>query len=89
MREFAADYANVVDAAYNIMPKRIPIYEHIISDRVMEQILNKEFVLVGLIHSYNKPFLYHSCGKIFDVMEDIIDIVKINAKHSNEDQIGR
>jgi len=34
-----------------------------------------------------KPFLLHSCGKIFDVMEDIIG-AGISAKHSNEDQIA-
>lgn len=44
--------------------------------------------LVELIHSYKKPFLLHSCGKIFEVMDDIIDSVKIDAKHSNEDQIA-
>ena len=44
--------------------------------------------IVELIHSYNNPFLLHSCGKTFDVMEDLINNVKIDAKHSNEDQIA-
>jgi len=44
--------------------------------------------VIELIHSYNKPFLLHSCGKIFDVMDDLINIAKIDAKHSNEDQIA-
>lgn len=44
--------------------------------------------IVDLVHSYNKPFLLHSCGKIFDVMEDLIYKVGIDAKHSNEDQIA-
>jgi len=44
--------------------------------------------IVDLVHSYQKPFLYHSCGKIFDVMEDLITYVGIDAKHSNEDQIA-
>lgn len=43
--------------------------------------------LVDLIKSYRKPFLLHSCGNIFEVMEDIIS-VGINAKHSNEDVIA-
>jgi uroporphyrinogen decarboxylase len=30
----------------------------------------------------------HSCGNIIDVMEDIIGIARIDAKHSNEDQIA-
>ena len=44
--------------------------------------------IIQCIHSYNKPFLLHSCGCIYDVMPDLIDIAKINAKHSNEDQIA-
>ena len=43
--------------------------------------------IVDLVHSYDKPFLLHSCGKIYDVMDDIIDGVGIDAKHSNEDVI--
>jgi len=44
--------------------------------------------IVDLVHSYQKPFLLHSCGAIFDVMEDLIQDVGIDAKHSNEDQIA-
>ncbi len=44
--------------------------------------------IVRLSHSYGLPFLLHSCGNIFNVMEDIINVAKINAKHSNEDQIA-
>lgn len=44
--------------------------------------------IVDLVHSFNKPFLLHSCGNIFNVMEDIIKIAKIDAKHSNEDAIA-
>jgi uroporphyrinogen decarboxylase len=43
--------------------------------------------IIDLVHSYNKPFLLHSCGNIFSVMDDIIS-TGINAKHSNEDQIA-
>ena len=44
--------------------------------------------IIKLVHSYGKPFLLHSCGAIFDVMEDIIGLTKIDAKHSNEDAIA-
>lgn len=44
--------------------------------------------IVDIVHSYGKPFLLHSCGSIFDVMDDIIDIAGIDAKHSNEDAIA-
>lgn len=43
--------------------------------------------IIDLVHSYNKPFLLHSCGNIFPVMEDLI-AAGIDAKHSNEDQIA-
>ena len=43
--------------------------------------------IIDLVHSYNKPFLLHSCGNIFPVMDQIID-AGINAKHSNEDIIA-
>ena len=54
----------------------------------------REFVIpqykniVALVHSFNKPFLLHSCGCIFNVFDDIISEAKIDAKHSNEDQIA-
>lgn len=44
--------------------------------------------IVARIKETGKPFLLHSCGSIFDVMDDFINEVGINAKHSNEDQIA-
>ncbi len=44
--------------------------------------------LVAQVHRFEKPFLLHSCGCIFDVMDDIIREAKIDAKHSNEDAIA-
>ena len=44
--------------------------------------------IIYLIHSYDKPFLLHSCGNIFSIMEDIIKVARIDAKHSNEDEIA-
>jgi uroporphyrinogen decarboxylase len=43
--------------------------------------------IVALVHAYGKPFLLHSCGNIFSVMEEILD-TGIDAKHSNEDAIA-
>lgn len=43
--------------------------------------------IVNIAHGVKKPFLLHSCGCIFAIMEDII-ATGINAKHSNEDQIA-
>jgi len=39
------------------------------------------------IHNAGRPYLLHSCGCIFDVMEHIIG-TGIDAKHSNEDVIA-
>lgn len=43
--------------------------------------------VIDLIHQYRRPFLWHSCGNIFAVMEDAIAL-GIDAKHSNEDVIA-
>lgn len=43
--------------------------------------------VIDLIHSNDKKFLLHSCGYIFGIMDDIINL-GIDAKHSNEDQIA-
>jgi uroporphyrinogen decarboxylase len=43
--------------------------------------------VIDLIKSAGKPFLWHSCGKIFEIMEDVIEL-GIDAKHSNEDVIA-
>ena len=44
--------------------------------------------IVEVIHKAGKPFLLHSCGCIFGVMDDIISVAQIDAKHSNEDAIS-
>jgi uroporphyrinogen decarboxylase len=58
------------------------------SKDIRENVIPQYKKIIDLVHSYHKPFLLHSCGFIFDVMDDIIDIAKIDAKHSNEDQIA-
>jgi len=44
--------------------------------------------IVETAHRAGKPFLLHSCGNLFEVMDDLIGHVKIDAKHSNEDAIA-
>ena len=44
--------------------------------------------ITDLVHSYGKPFLLHSCGNLFSVMDELICDGGIDAKHSNEDQIA-
>lgn len=43
--------------------------------------------VIDLVHAAGKPFLLHSCGCIFEVMDDLIS-AGIDAKHSNEDAIA-
>jgi uroporphyrinogen decarboxylase len=43
--------------------------------------------IIGMVHDAGLPFLLHSCGAIFTVMEDLI-AAGIDAKHSNEDQVA-
>jgi uroporphyrinogen decarboxylase len=43
--------------------------------------------LVEIAHARGKPFLLHSCGNLERVMDDLIDDVGIDGKHSYEDVI--
>ena len=57
-------------------------------DDVREHIIPGYAKIISLIkRKTGKPFLLHSCGNLFEVMDDIIDVAKIDAKHSNEDVI--
>ena len=58
------------------------------SEDIRSLIIPQYKKIIDVVHSYNKPFLLHSCGCIFDVMEDLIQVAGIDAKHSNEDQIA-
>lgn len=57
-------------------------------DDIRELIVPQYKKIADAVHEAGKPFLLHSCGCIFDVMDDIIEKAGINAKHSNEDQIA-
>lgn len=43
--------------------------------------------LVDLAHKRGKFFVLHACGNLSEVMDDLIDYVGIDAKHSYEDAI--
>ncbi len=53
----------------------------------------REFVLAGhrimaqMSHDAGRPYLLHSCGNLDLIMEELIEDVKIDAKHSFEDTI--
>ena len=43
--------------------------------------------IAKVAHDHGKPVILHSCGMLTDVMDDIIDDMSFNAKHSFEDNI--
>ena len=44
-------------------------------------------LMVEMSHAAGRPYLLHSCGKLIDIIGDLIDDVGIDAKHSFEDTI--
>ncbi len=57
-------------------------------DDIRNHILPQYRRITDKVHSKGKPFLLHSCGNLFEVFDDIIQIANIDAKHSNEDSIA-
>ncbi len=53
----------------------------------------REFVLAGhrelaeTSHAAGRPYILHACGNLDQIMDDLIDDVKIDGKHSFEDTI--
>ena len=43
MQAFVPDYRHVVMAATNREPERLPLYEHLVSPKIMEQVLQMKF----------------------------------------------
>ena len=58
------------------------------ADDIRQFIIPEYAKIINVVHRAGKPFLFHSCGCIFNVMDDLIESAKIDAKHSNEDQIA-
>ena len=56
-------------------------------DTIIAHVVPQYLQIIKHAHDAGLPYLMHSCGCIFDVMEHIID-AGINAKHSNEDVIA-
>lgn len=44
-------------------------------------------IMAELSHAAGRPYLLHSCGNLALIMEDLIEDVRIDAKHSFEDTI--
>lgn len=56
-------------------------------DTIRKYIFPQYKRIIDLVHTSGKKFLFHSCGCIFEIMDDLINL-GIDAKHSNEDQIA-
>jgi uroporphyrinogen decarboxylase len=59
----------------------------IVSPKVLRQkFLPQTGRIVDLVHRAGKLFLLHTCGNVYDIMDDLIRL-GIDAKHSFEDKI--
>lgn len=56
-------------------------------DHLREYIFPWQRRIAEAAHAAGKPFLLHACGNLEKVMDDLIDDVGIDAKHSFEDAI--
>jgi uroporphyrinogen decarboxylase len=52
-----------------------------------EKILHWHKRCAEISHEHGRPYLLHSCGNLEEIMSDLIEDVKIDAKHSYEDAI--
>jgi uroporphyrinogen decarboxylase len=52
-----------------------------------EHVIPRQKRIADACHRHGKPFLLHSCGNVIALMDDLIDVVGIDAKHSFEDKI--
>jgi len=56
-------------------------------DFFREHIFPRHKRIVDACHKHNKPFVFHSCGKVDTLMDDLIDFVGIDGFHSFQDSI--
>jgi len=56
-------------------------------DDMRRFVLRSHKRLAQMAHDAGRPYLLHACGNLGEIMEDLIEDVKIDAKHSFEDTI--
>jgi len=54
---------------------------------LLEHVVPQYRRVVSRIHAAGLPFLFHCCGRVFDIMDGLLG-AGIDAKHSNEDVIA-
>jgi uroporphyrinogen decarboxylase len=56
-------------------------------DDLRKYILPWHKKFAAIVHDHNRPYFLHSCGNLETIMKDLINDVRIDAKHSYEDLI--
>ncbi len=56
-------------------------------DAMRELVLGGHRRLAARVHAAGRLYLLHSCGNLRDILEDLIEDVRVDAKHSFEDTI--
>jgi uroporphyrinogen decarboxylase len=56
-------------------------------DDLRQYVLPGHRLMATMAHEADRPYLLHSCGKLEEIMPDLINDVRIDAKHSFEDTI--
>ena len=54
---------------------------------IRKYLIPRHKLIADACHKHGKLFLLHSCGQISAIMDDMIDVVGIDGKHSFEDKI--
>ena len=56
-------------------------------DDMREFVLCNHKAMADISHAAGRPYLLHACGNLTEIIDDLTDDVKIDAKHSYEDTI--
>jgi len=56
-------------------------------DFMRKWIFPRQRRIANACHGHGKPFLFHCCGQVDAIMEDLIETVGIDARHSFQDNI--
>jgi len=60
----------------------------LLSPKFMKKyIIPRQQRIAEACHKHGKPFLIHACGQLMAIMDDLIDTVGIDAKHSYQDGV--
>jgi len=84
--EMAAEY-NIIGAAFGNDDWGFNTQTMLSPKHMKEYIFPWHKKIVETMHNKNKPCILHSCGNPLEVMDDIIDDIKYDGRHSYEDNI--